>query len=218
MTFTLPEPIGPNGEVLTAEEIEKLSQEPQFVPVELPEGKFCVAVDFDCCGRAEKKAYDQWKARRYGVIVDERPALVKKAKGASDEEANAMLTGAQVAKLAELDDELTSIATNLLLPAILGGNVPKMPTSSDLSAMRTGLRIWLETGAPRPRAVLEALLEAFDPTNPLAHEKAAQAKQARLSELMEGTVLEKMQNLLGDIGSEAGNDSVETGSPSLTKV
>jgi hypothetical protein len=208
MNYELPKPLGPDGEPLSQEQIEKLNEEPLMVPVELTENSitrtFFIAADFDQCGREEKKVYDKWKARYYGVIQDERPVHRKgKAadKGAEADSEERTLSGSQIEKLAELNDELNTIGTNLIFPAVLGGNVPGMPQPADSEGKRK-LRIWLEGGTPRGRAALEGLLSAFDPTGHLAQEKLAAKKQAEMSEMMEKQLMGRMSSFLEQVGPE----------------
>lgn len=240
----LPSPVDEQGHELTAEEIEQLSTEPDYVKVPLERNGrrvvFSVAADFDQVERAADDAYQLFKAERYKIIADERPKRARNSKftnlkatattdeNTTDEEQDSedagIISGEQNLKLVQLNPQQRKIFIDLVLPCVLGGNVPGMPElpqeneyapGQSLTANRRGpLRAWFESGGATAEATLEALVMACDPTGYLAQGKADMELQRRLREELETKVRERMAELTTENGQSESQTSSALGSES----
>jgi hypothetical protein len=214
----LPAPIGPDGQELSAEEIERINAEPTYVPVDLDRhGKivtFFVAADFDQVEKESDQAYQLLKADEYKILVDDRKKSRAAAKTDDDGESNE-LSGDQNRKLIELRPKQREVFANLVFPAILGGNVPGMPQLDGVEGKRE-LRVFLDSGSKTSRAVLEALVMAYDPTGPLAQGRKMQQSSQRLIEQLESKVMERMEKVLAEARAAPETEmEAETDSPKL---
>jgi hypothetical protein len=171
-----PDPVDKNGEVLTAEQIEEMSQEAEYIEVPVVLGsdtvKCSVAVDFEKVGASEDRAYQKFKSkllRSMDSVFKEVAPKNSKFTNVQAEENEARENLAIMEKMMDLLPEQTDVMLNLLFPQgeyfdqiILGHNIPNVPQTG------TELKKWFEGGARNSRMVLEAIVAAYDPTNPLA--------------------------------------------------
>lgn len=170
-----PAPVDSTGKPLTVEEINEMSQEPEYIPVELAIGgkkvTFSIAVDFEKIGAEEDRAYQKFKTKMLRTIENiSKPD--RNTKHTISEEEREEIENNQGVKimeaLSELEPELFGTMIDMILPdgeyrdqIILGHNIPDVPESGE------ELRRWLSTGTRNARLALESIVLAYDPTNPL---------------------------------------------------
>lgn len=202
----LPEPTDAQGNLLSAEEIEQLAQEPTYVRVEIERNGrkvfYTVAADFDRVTKEADQAYQLFKAQQYKIYAGEkkspRNSKLTNLREGDDEtdEDDDSLTGEQNMKLVELNPQQRAVFTELVLPSIMGGNVPALP---ERGANNPETRQWFDGGGQTSTAVLEALVMAYDPTGPLAQGKMARERVAELTRQVE----EKLQAQMEKLGTDS---------------
>lgn len=207
-----PDPVDKNGEVLTAEQIEEMSQEAEYIEVPVVLGsdvvKCSVAVDFEKVGANEDRAYQKFKSkllRSMDSVFKEASPKNSKFTNIEAEQNEARENLAIMEKMMDLLPEQVEVMLSLLFPQgeyfdqiILGHNIPGVPQTG------TELKKWFEGGARNSRMVLESIVAAYDPTNPLA---GMQRASRGAMEQMENKTPEQIVEI-------AKSASAETASPS----
>ena len=174
----LPKPKDEFGNEISPEEVEKIGNEPTYVPVEYARnGKkviLTIACDFDQVEREGEKHYQAFKTEQFRAFAGYSPKSQKRVNSKftnirkeqePEEESDGM---EQIEKSNQLDEKLPVVFAELMFggkePIIIGGNVPGMPGFDD----QLILKEWFAQGSVTARLVMDSIIAKYDPTSPLA--------------------------------------------------
>ena len=212
----IPAPVDADGRELSAEEVEELSSEPTYVPVAIDingrEITFHVAADFDQVSKNGDQAYQLLKAKQYKIRIDDRQKKRKinskythlsgdnagdinetTTEETADED---VLSGDQYIAIVELQTVEHATFIDLVLPSIVGHNVPRMPQNTgDESDFRRRLRDWFEAGGKTAITVLESLVASYDPTGPLAEGRTRAAQQKAMMKALNEKMMKAVETM-----------------------